>query len=135
MEKVQKILRPFPAREFGKSAATYFLVNRQPERSGKTSKKGMVIKMEFIHEENRIAVYSAENTVIAEVTFPAAADGTVDVNHTFVDSSLRGKGVAGTLMEELVAELRRTGKKAKLSCSYAIGWFEKHPECGDVLNG
>lgn len=91
--------------------------------------------MEFIHEENRIAVYSAENTVIAEVTFPDAEDGIVDVNHTFVDHCLRGKGVAGTLMEELVAELRRTGRKAKLSCSYAIGWFEKHPECGDVLNG
>lgn len=91
--------------------------------------------MDFIHESNHIVVYSAEKTVIAEVDFPSNADGTVDVNHTFVDDSLRGKGTAGQLMQELVKELRHRNSKATLSCSYAVGWFEKHPEYQDVLKG
>lgn len=91
--------------------------------------------MEFIHESNRIVVYSTDNKVLAEVDFPKESDGAVNVNHTFVDDSLRGQGVAGKLMEELVSELRKHGFKAKLTCSYAVSWFEKHPECGDVLNG
>lgn len=91
--------------------------------------------MEFIHENNRIAVYSTDNKVMAEVNFPKESDRTVNVNHTFVDDSLRGHGVAGKLMEELVSELRQSKVRAKLSCSYAVNWFEKHPECDDVLHG
>jgi len=90
--------------------------------------------MEFIHENNQIVVYSPDKKILAEVDFPLEADGMVNVNHTFVDDSLRGQGVAGKLMEELVAALRKTGTKARLSCSYAVSWFGKHPECGDVLH-
>ncbi|MGC4020050.1 MAG: GNAT family N-acetyltransferase [Muricomes sp.] len=91
--------------------------------------------MEFIHNPNQIAVYSPEHLVIAEVTFPDMDDTTVNINHTYVDDSLRGQGIAGKLMEELVLELRQSGKKAVPTCSYAVGWFEKHPECADVLKG
>lgn len=91
--------------------------------------------MEFIHEDNRIVVFSPDKEILAEVDFPKESDGIVNVNHTFVDDSLRGQGVAGKLMDELVSELRKSDVKAILSCSYAVNWFEKHPECGDVLHG
>ena len=57
----------------------------------------------------------------------------MEVTHTVVDESVRGRGIAGQLMKELVKELREDGRKAELSCSYAVRWFEKHPECSDVL--
>ena len=31
------------------------------------------------------------------------------------------------------SELRADGRKAQATCSYARGWFAKHPEAADVL--
>ena len=89
--------------------------------------------MNFTHSENRIALYSEKSNLLAEVTFPYLDSKTVDVNHTFVDSSLRGQGIAGKLMDELVKVLGARGLKAVPSCSYAAGWFEKHPEYKDLV--
>lgn len=84
--------------------------------------------MDFIHNQNQIAVYDSEKNVIAEVTFPAVDEKTVNVNHTFVDDSLRGQGIAGKLMLELADELRSQQKQAVLTCSYAMKWFGKNRE-------
>lgn len=91
--------------------------------------------MNFTHNETQIALYNDEKKLLAEVTFPYTNDTkqTVDVNHTFVDDSLRGQGVAGQLMEALAADLERRGIKAVLTCSYAIRWFEKHTELSHLL--
>ena len=75
--------------------------------------------MDFKHNENQIALYSKEGTLLAEITFPNLDDNTVDVNYTFVDSSLRGQGIAGKLMQELVKDLQARGLKAVPTCSYA----------------
>lgn len=89
--------------------------------------------MEFQIEPGRIWLPDESGKAVAEVLFPDDGEKTVNVTHTFVDDSLRGKGVAGLLMEVLAAELRRQGKRAHLSCSYAAGWFEKHDGYGDIL--
>ena len=89
--------------------------------------------MEFTHNTNQIAVYNQDYVVIAEVTFPAVEDNIVNVDHTYVNDVLQGQGIAGKLMNELVSDLRSTGRKATLTCSYAVNWFKKHPECADVL--
>jgi predicted GNAT family acetyltransferase len=90
--------------------------------------------MQFIHNKNEINVYDADKNTIAQVTFPCIDVSTVDVNHTFVDDSLRGQGIAGELMRELAAELRFQNKKAILTCPYAVNWFEKRKEeYSDIL--
>ena len=89
--------------------------------------------MNFTHELNRIYLKNEADEVTAHVDFPEEREGVVDVCHTIVDPSLQGQGIAGKLMEELTAQLREDGRKAVLSCSYAIRWFAKHPECADVL--
>lgn len=90
--------------------------------------------MGFIYRSNQIALYDAEQKLIAEVTFPDVDDDTVNIDRTFVDDSLRGQGVAGKLMEAAAQELRTRNKKADLTCTYARGWFAKHPEYNDVVN-
>ena len=75
----------------------------------------------------------AAGELLAEVTFPEVAPSVVEINHTFVDERLRGQGIAGKLLEQAVEELRETGRKARPTCSYAAGWFAKHPECSGVL--
>lgn len=89
--------------------------------------------MHFKHNENQIALYSETGELLAEITFPYINENTVDVNHTFVDSSLRGQGIAGKLMQELVSELQKRGLKAVPTCSYAQGWFEKHGEYENLI--
>lgn len=90
--------------------------------------------MDFIVEENRISFASPEGETLAEVTFPSRSPSVVDVNRTFVDSRLRGQGVAGELMARLVETLESTGRKAFPTCSYAISWFQKHGEARAVLD-
>jgi predicted GNAT family acetyltransferase len=87
----------------------------------------------FIHEQNKIYLNDENNHMIAVVTFPAAGENLVNIDHTFVDGSLRGQGIASKLMEETVAQLRENHIKAKPTCSYAVKWFEEHPECMDVV--
>ena len=47
--------------------------------------------MEFIYRENEIALESPEGKTLARVTFPALDAETVEIDHTFVDDSLRGQ--------------------------------------------
>lgn len=89
--------------------------------------------MNFIHEQNKIYLNDENNHMTAVVTFPKVQDNVVNIDHTYVDNSLRGQGIAGKLMEEAVNHLRENNQKAKLSCSYAVKWFEEHPEYSDVL--
>lgn len=89
--------------------------------------------MNFTYTPNQIALYDSNSILLAEVTFPDSDNNTVNINHTFVDDSLRGQGIAGQLMKAAADHLRSEGKKAVLTCSYAINWFEKHPEYQDLL--
>ena len=91
------------------------------------------IAMEFQYEDSRIFLPDGRGGVLAEITFPAGADGVPVLDHTFVDNSLRGRGVAGQLMEAAVAALRASGRKARVTCSYAVSWRDRHPEAADVL--
>lgn len=91
--------------------------------------------MDFVHNENQIALYSENNDLLAEITFPYTDEkkDTVNINHTFVDPSLRGQGMAGKLMAALIDEITKRNLKAVPTCSYAVGWFEKHPEYSHLL--
>lgn len=89
--------------------------------------------MEFKQERNRIYLENEEGNMIAEVTFPDMTKDLVNINHTFVDDSLRGQGIAGKLMEEVVKYLMAENKKAYPTCSYAVMWFEKNKQYRNLL--
>ncbi|MGI5963877.1 MAG: GNAT family N-acetyltransferase [Lawsonibacter sp.] len=89
--------------------------------------------MDFQISSQRIWLEDAQGNEIAFVAFPAVTEHTVKIVSTVVDPSLRGQGVANALLEKLTHELRATGKTAVPLCSYAVSWFEKHPEENDLL--
>ncbi len=89
--------------------------------------------MNFITDNDRIYLKDESGELLAEVTYPTVTDNVVNIDHTFVDSSLSGKGIAAELIEALALKLRKDEKKAVLTCSYAVKWFENHPEFHDVL--
>lgn len=83
--------------------------------------------MEFITEKDRIYVSDGSGRIIAEVTFPTS-NGISTIDHTFVDSTLRGQGVAGKLVKQAADKILADGNKIAATCSYAVAWFQRHPE-------
>ena len=88
--------------------------------------------MEFRQEPGRIFSLDESGRLLAVVTFPQR-EGVAEIDHTFVDPSLRGQGVAGQLLKAAADTLRAEGRKARPTCSYAVRWFETHPEYADLL--
>ena len=88
--------------------------------------------MEFQHERERIFALDEQGKLVAEVTFPIS-EGVADIDHTFVDQSLRGQRVAGQLLDAAVRQIRMEGLRAKATCSYAAKWFKEHPDQSDLL--
>lgn len=89
--------------------------------------------MDYRVMSNAVEYVSDDGTVLAEVTFPEVEPGIVEVDHTFVDPSLRGQGIAGELLERATEAIGAQGLRARPTCSYAVRWFEKHHERGDLL--
>ena len=80
----------------------------------------------FIHEENRIYMRDDAGKMIAEITFPETAEGVFTIDHTFVDDSLRGQGIASQLVRAAVDDINAKGGKVAATCSYAAHWLEKN---------
>ena len=89
--------------------------------------------MNILHEPGRLWMESEDELLLAEVLYPEAADGLVEITHTFVDDSLRGQGVAGKIMQEAADEIRSKGLKAQLTCTYAVAWFDRHKDYKDMV--
>lgn len=91
--------------------------------------------MDWKYENGRIYCLSEDNELLAETTFVRKENGEVDINHTYVNPLLRGKGVAGTMMEVVAEYLRKQSLKATASCSYANVWLQKHREVyADIIS-
>ena len=86
-------------------------------------------------KDHRGAFYiDGEGRRLAELTFSAAPDGKlVILEHTEVDASLRGQGVARKLVEAAVLWAREQHVKLVPLCPFAKAVFEKEPGFGDVL--
>lgn len=84
--------------------------------------------MEFTKGKNRFYKEDADGKLIAEITYEPIDEDTVEANHTFVDESLRGRGVAEQLVERLVAEMEEEDKKIKPTCEYVVALFKRKKE-------
>lgn len=91
--------------------------------------------MNWSYEPGRVYYVDETNTCLAEATYVFLDDRTVDINHTYVDPSLRGQGVAADMMETVAQRLRQDRLKAVASCSYANTWLNKHRDSyADVIS-
>ena len=90
--------------------------------------------MNFIYDKNRIYVEDASGKMIVEATFPSYNDTTVVIDHTFVDPSLRGQGIASKLMFETCKYIKEQGLKVVATCPYAVVWFKRHHDFDDIIN-
>ena len=82
--------------------------------------------MQFIKEENRIYATNIDNETVAEVTFYEIENGIYNIDHTFVDDSLRGRGVGSKLVQEAVNTIREKGAQIQATCPFASKWIEEN---------
>ncbi|GEL68186.1 GNAT family N-acetyltransferase [Marinilactibacillus psychrotolerans] len=88
--------------------------------------------MEFTKGENRF--YKEEHgKLLAEVTYVPQGDQ-VAIDHTFVDPSLRGQGVAEQLVDRVVEEMEKENKKIIASCPYVVELFKRKSEKYQAIN-
>lgn len=82
----------------------------------------------FLREPTRVYALDGSGRLVAEITFPETAPGVYTIDHTFVDSSLRGQGVADRLVRAALEQIQANGGAAAATCSYAAAWLDKHPQ-------
>lgn len=70
---------------------------------------------------------------IAEITYVTRDDSTIIANHTWVDDSLRGQGVAGQLLDTLVTFAREHHFKIVPACTYVDAMFRRDKSFADVV--
>ncbi|MBE6845807.1 MAG: N-acetyltransferase, partial [Ruminococcus sp.] len=81
--------------------------------------------MDFITKNEKI-VCLENGREVAEITFPEIEKGVFDINHTFVDESMQGRGLAAQLVRRAINEINLLGGEIKTSCSYARKYIEKN---------
>ena len=70
---------------------------------------------------------------IAEMTYRRDDAAQVTIDHTLVEPSLRGGGIARRLLDAAVAWARQTQTKITPHCSYAVVQFARDKSIADVL--
>jgi len=88
--------------------------------------------MKFEQEPGRIFAVDEQGDLLCEIIFPVEEE-TASINRTDVSEVLRGQGVANQLMEAAVRQIEEDGLKVRPVCSYAVKWFENHPEKRGLL--
>ena len=69
-----------------------------------------------------------------ELAYARPSEGVIDFTHTFVDEALRGQGVADELARTALAFARKEHLKVKTSCTFMVGFVERHHDAyADML--
>lgn len=92
--------------------------------------------MQFQHIDNgQLGEFFAVDDTgerIAEITYVWSSTHTIIANHTWVDDSLRGQGVARQLLDVLVEFAREKNLKILPTCSYVEVMFRRDKSLADV---
>lgn len=67
----------------------------------------------------------------AELTW-VERGGVRHANHTFVPDDMRGRGIAGKLVDALIADARAQGFRISPDCSYVAAAFRRNPDWADL---
>jgi len=92
--------------------------------------------MEILQKDdgNKGAFYvEQENQVLAEMTYVWAGTDRIIIDHTDVNTTLKGKGIGMQMVRKAVDFARDKGIKIVPLCPFARSVFDKIKEFNDVL--
>ena len=70
-----------------------------------------------------------------ELTYSRMTPTKIIADHTGVDESLRGLGIATALVERLVADARAEGFRIVPLCPFVKAQYQRNPDWSDVMDG
>jgi predicted GNAT family acetyltransferase len=87
----------------------------------------------FGKNKDRFYMGESEDKALAEVTFKKHKDNIIILDHTYVNRSLRGKGMGKILVDRVVAYARENKLKIIPTCPFAKDIMEMSEAYRDVL--
>lgn len=90
--------------------------------------------LNFTQEEKKIIVTNEADTILGEITWSQAGESMIIIDHTFVNESARGQGIAEKLVKEAVNYARKNNQKVVPLCPFAKREFDRKKEYQDLLN-
>lgn len=69
---------------------------------------------------------------VGRLTWQDRGDRVRIADHTLVPGEIGGRGIAGELVERLIADAREQGFRIVPACSYVEAKFREHPEWSDL---
>ena len=89
--------------------------------------------MDIKKGNNKFYIGDSEQDMMARITWKNGGKNIIVIDHTIVDPSLRGKGIAGELIKKVVEMAREENLKIVPVCSYAVAKMTRTDEYKDVL--
>lgn len=83
-------------------------------------------KYEYITQPDWIYMTDDEWNILAEITFEKVNDKTYDIDHTFVDESMRWQWIADELVEKAIDYIKAQWFSVTASCPFAKRWLKEH---------
>jgi predicted GNAT family acetyltransferase len=90
----------------------------------------MTLHIEHLPKSGRFQAVVEGRTCVTDYR---VADGVITITHTEVPPPLEGRGIAGELVQALLAHARAQGLKVRPLCSYARAYMRRHPATADLL--
>ena len=91
--------------------------------------------MHFSHQDNghkgEFFLTDEQGQRIAEISYVWSNDTNIIADHTWVDDSLRGHGMARKLLDHLAEFAREKSLKIIPTCSYVVVMFKRDPKAFD----
>ena len=81
----------------------------------------------LIHNEPECKYEYHIDDHVAYITYDDQ-DGKMHLTHTIVPDALAGQGLAKKLLEDVLEQIKKDGKKAVAMCSYIVKYQEKNPD-------
>lgn len=91
------------------------------------------MNLEIIKGNNRFYIGKSEKNDIARITYYYKEDNVIVIDHTFVSPKLRGKSVAGNLLNKVIEFARVNNLLIIPVCSYAVLKMTRNTEYNDIL--
>ena len=90
----------------------------------------MNLQIEHQAEHSRFQAVVDGHVSVAEYRLH---NGVLAITHTEVAPELGGRGIAGALMQAVLAYATTQGLKVNPLCSYARSYMQRHPETQSLL--
>lgn len=74
----------------------------------------------YLEDSDRFYVCNSANQEIAEMTFTRIGQNKATIDHTYIDPSYRGQGIADELLRLVVNMLQQENREIIPLCSFAI---------------